>query len=188
MKPILTTVALVCVLGGACATAPATFEVASISPNEVLLQTPRSAVGMTASGEGNAGQLQGPSVQLQWTPNTIRGTALGNPVSLDYTADEVKGLVGTNPVSLKIESRDEGVQAKGMYAGQNTRLEISPNRIAGPIGSCSYDLKLHGTGIYTGQRSCRGVGEAVSFSIGSEWTKLPAPVLIASVGPILATP
>jgi hypothetical protein len=152
---------------------------ASAAPpsQHLTLRTPDYAVTATVSEDG----IQSPDLQLYVSKDALRGRAYGEVVNLSIDEDTVGGLVGALPTRLELSPRKGGgLEVTGTLGGDLTRFTLSPQKLSGTVGDCSYELRFTGSR-YEGHRSCGGRIENPVF------LELPATLAQAGNGPVVAT-
>jgi hypothetical protein len=117
------------------------------------------------------GRFFGPDLELALLPDGYRGHSLSGLIDLrSSTDDKIFGTVGSVSTELYFEQTDDGFILEGLYNGRLGTLTISPERLNGSVGGCSYDLERGSpTGMwYHGERSCRGAISGVQLALPME--------------------
>jgi hypothetical protein len=128
------------------------------------LRTARDMVQAKLAG----GRLYGPDIELSLFPDGFRGHSNSGLIDLRPSPDDrIMGTVGSVSTELYFEQTDDGFILEGLYAGRLGSLTISPERLAGSVGGCAYDLSRGGPKgtWYHGQRSCRGAISGVQLEL-----------------------
>jgi hypothetical protein len=128
------------------------------------LRTARDMVQAKLAG----GRLYGPDIELALLPDGYRGHSNSGLIDLRSSPDDrIMGTVGSVSTELYFEQTDDGFILEGLYAGKLGTLTINPERLAGSVGGCAYDLSRRGAGgiWYHGQRSCRGSVSGVQLEL-----------------------
>jgi len=148
MRPVLLG-ALASALCFGCATAQQTPD----SEHVGLRAAATTGVQANLSGDG----LFGPDVSVRRVPHGYRGTTLGRVVDIDFAQqDKVEGVFGSGPVSLKWAPDDGGLRIRGLFGGQISNLLITPEKIDGTMGDCTYQMARDGA-LYRGFQRCLGI-------------------------------
>lgn len=151
---------------------------------EFSVHSQTDAITAKASGTVNKGTLQGANMQLAWDENTIRGTAFGKPLSVSFKGDEASGVFGESPVRLLLERRADKLNVQGLFGGRISNFRMTPTKIEGSFGKCSYDMDAK-NGDFVGYRACGRPNEVVRVTIPETLKKLPDAKLALMLGLVL---
>jgi hypothetical protein len=127
---------------------------------------------------------QGPELNLGRYDGgkTIRGSAFGRTVDLSLTETGASGIWGQGPLNFNVtEPTPEEIKVTGLIAGKPSNFTVSPERINGTIGLCSYDLGRSGES-YVGSRSCSTGVSRVTLQFPStilSWRSIDIAALMA---------
>ncbi|HEX8825451.1 MAG TPA: hypothetical protein VF794_36405 [Archangium sp.] len=140
------------------------------------LQTPKEDLKAQVTSEA----VTGTDIQLTRKGDTVRGLASGSSVSLNRKGGKLEGIVGGQSVRITSKSDEEGiVRLEGTFGGGPLELDITPDELAGTVGTCTYDLQYEDEA-YQGVRTC---GENKREHV---WVFV-TPGIPAEVSPLLAT-
>jgi hypothetical protein len=131
------------------------------------LRTPRDVVQAKLAGP----RFFGPDLELALLPDGYRGHSNSGLIDLrSSTDDRIFGTIGSVSTELYFEQTTEGFILEGLYAGKLGTLTITPERLAGSVGGCAYELERAGPGgaWYQGQRACRGAVSGVQLALPSD--------------------
>jgi hypothetical protein len=117
---------------------------------DFTLRTGRGAQQMAIVKNGD---IVGPTLQLSPTDSGYRGMADSAMVDLRSDGERIVGTIRDKVVDLHISLGDDGLVARGLFAGKLGRLDASNLEIRSTLGVCSYELEAVGTH-YEGQRAC----------------------------------
>jgi hypothetical protein len=133
-------------------------------------------------------RIFGPSIEIEHVDDSYRGHAFAAPVDLRASDDVIQGAVGGR-TELHLEVRTNGFAVRGMNAGKLGFLEVEPDRVAGQVGGCGYDLNepiVRGS-VYRGYRACAEHLEPAELSFAPELATM-APEDRAALLAILLVP
>ncbi len=114
------------------------------------LRTPEGVIVARVSDA----RIVGPNIRITRDVKTLRGSAFGRTVFLGLNGNEVGGTVGRELSRLSFEHKGDVLEAEGAFYGNFTRLSLSAQGLSGMVGTCSYELKAIGQGVYRGSRTC----------------------------------
>jgi len=168
--------ALFCALTPACGGGPP-----AAAPAQSATPQPAKPVTMSLSIPGDLREMtfDGPRIYGSWLEivhldETYRGRAFNKPVDLRVNDNLIEGTVGgRTELHLKVEANSFTVQ--GLNADKLGSLEVRPDRIAGQLGGCQYDLrdaKVRGA-YYQGFRACPTKPEPAALSFAPEVAAMP---------------
>jgi hypothetical protein len=150
------------------------------------LQTPDEDVQVELSRDS----IVGTNVQLVRDDDAVRGRAAGRSVYLRIVEDEeeLDGLVGSQPAWIASTHRRTGtLRLEGTFAGGPLHLTLTPRKLSGIVGACTYDLEFEDEA-YAGTRVCGGDRQPTWVFLTP--TRLPeqaSPILMTALVIVLGT-
>ncbi len=156
------------------------------SSQELQVRSPQS----TFSAQVTQESIRGPGLQLDMTPESMRGQAFGRPVALTLEHGRIQGTVGEGPVDLQLQERTETVLLRGTFAGQPARFRLSHEELTGNVGACVFELIIdRNRRQYDGKRTCgSGPQTPVTVVIPSELKKDTDEQRMAALAIVLSQP
>jgi len=136
-----------------------------------------SMVGDTEQAKLEGPRLHGAGLEVSRFDNAYRGTGRSGVIDLRIEGNKIAGTVGTGSSELYVDDGPQGLRIRGRFAERMSDLTVQPDRLAGTIGRCQYDLRRPGGQgpYYEGQRACDGALSGV---------RLALPTALGSLAPI----
>jgi hypothetical protein len=116
--------------------------------------TLRTSQGTSQMSLATNGDIVGPTLQLSPTSEGYRGMASSSLVDLRSDGERIVGTIANQIVDLHVSQTEDGLLARGLFAGRLGRLDASNVGIKSTLGICSYELQAVGSR-YQGERACR---------------------------------
>jgi hypothetical protein len=161
--------------------------------DDIAVRSPSTSTGVrivtapSARGEPAAAGLEGPTVDLRFFGDALRGRVGREPVNLQTRGSTVTGLFGESPVNLRIRKDGDVLFVSGMLNGVPSDLRVGPRELQGTIGRCAYELS-RSEGAYTGVRRCeRGEIEPVAADAYAILERFPPTEAAALLGLMLGS-
>lgn len=120
-------------------------------------------LGLTA--QQLQGTLEGAWTELRW--HELPPATVGGRLERDRAAVEIDGVVGSRSVDLVAIRSARTLEIDGTFGIHPVDLTVSPERIVGRLGPCSYQLKQAGEQ-YEGSIRCGGAPERMTLHIPAE--------------------
>jgi hypothetical protein len=106
---------------------------------------------------------RGPDLDLKRAQGKLQGTSyVDRPVELELKGNEMVGRVAGDSFDLTLTPDGSETRATGLVAGLPSTFWLSPGRIRGSIGQCSFDL-VWGAASYSGARTCGPQSDVVTL-------------------------
>jgi hypothetical protein len=136
-----------------------------------------SLPGGTEQARLEGTRLYGSDLEVSRLEGGFRGMGRSGVIDLHTQGNKISGNVGSGSTELYVDEGPEGLHIRGRFAERMSDLSVRPDRVAGSIGRCHYDLnRLGGQGPwYEGQRVCGGANAGI---------RLALPSALASLAPI----
>lgn len=156
---------------------------ASQGTAEIQLQTSEHLRRATVTDAG----ARGPFLDLRRAEGKLEGTShVDRPVSLERKGNEMLGRVGGDSFDLTLQPDGNETRVTGLVGGLPSTFWMSPARIRGSIGACSFDL-VWGAGTYSGARTCGPQSDTATVLFPPALASWSDPE-VASLLAILVTP
>jgi hypothetical protein len=122
-------------------------------------------------------RLHGPDLELSKGSDGYRGQGPSGTIDLRAGGGKIAGTVGSGSTELFVDDTNQGALVlRGRFAETMSQLELRPDRLAGTIGRCQYDLQRPDPRApwYEGQRVCAGALSTVQLALPVALSALPA--------------
>jgi hypothetical protein len=136
-----------------------------------------SLQGSTEQAKLEGPRLHGADLEVSRLDGGYRGVGRSGTIDLRTDGKKITGNVGAGSTELYVDEGPDGLHIRGRFAERMSDLTVQPDRVAGTMGRCQYDLRRQGGQgpWYEGQRVCGGSGTGV---------RLALPSALASMSPI----
>jgi hypothetical protein len=133
--------------------------------------------GDTEQARLDGPRLRGADLEVSRKADGYRGVGRTGAIDLRASGKKIAGTVGPGSTELFVEEGPGGLHIQGRFADKLSDLTVQPDKVAGTMGRCQYDLRRPGPQApwYEGQRACGGSLTAV---------KLALPTALASLQPV----
>lgn len=112
-----------------------------------------------------AATVHGPDLELRRAEGKLEGTTYyRRAVEMKLRGEEILGQVGAEDWDLRLSRDGSETRATGVIAGSPSTFWMSPARIRGSLGTCSFDL-VWSTGLYAGSRTCGLTSDNIALQI-----------------------
>jgi hypothetical protein len=141
---------------------PPSGETADSTSGESAATTAPSGQYSFQSGEGaftvqvTPKGLSGPTTQVSGVANGYRGTLDGQTVDLSWSENTVHGQLSNQPVHLELSPEGDGTRVRGSWGGSLSNVVLDSKGLEGRMGRCEYSLTRASGDTFTGQSTCRG--------------------------------
>jgi hypothetical protein len=129
--------------------------------------------------------IRGEGLALRRFPGRLRGHVGSAAADLVIAAPRITGLVGNQTVSLDVLPAEEGFWVAGHLGVREIALKVRPERIAGDVGPCRYDLTAK-NGEYRGSIACGAGPESVRLAVPAAFVAREDAELLAMLVALLA--
>jgi hypothetical protein len=111
--------------------------------------------------------VSGGSVYLNRSgPDELSGNLGADAVVVRLGTGRVAGTIGDRAISLDVLRSPRLLRIDGRFGDKAIVLEVAPDRVAGEVGACLYNLHFNSEeGAYLGHVSCGGPPESVRLSV-----------------------
>jgi hypothetical protein len=135
-----------------------------------------SMLGNTEQARLDGTRLHGADLEVSRFEGGFRGTGRSGAIDLHTDGNKVAGTVGAGSTELYVDSTPDGIHIRGRFSEKMSDLIVEPDKVAGSMGRCQYDLSRPGGRgpWYEGQRAC---GSAVAG------VKLALPAALSALSP-----
>jgi hypothetical protein len=120
-----------------------------------LLEVQQGDRGISARASPSG--INGQNVMLRWTPGGLTGRWLDQEVGLRSRGDSIDGAIGSMPVLVSLSRvvvrEGSALGIHGTLGDDHVEVWVSPLRIRGMVGACTYSLSLAGD-VYRGWADC----------------------------------
>jgi hypothetical protein len=134
-----------------------------------------SMLGDTEQAKLEGPRLHGAGLEVSRFDDGYRGTGRSGVIDLRTADMKIWGMVGTGSTELFVEDGGQGLHLRGRFGERMSDLAVLPDRVAGTIGRCQYDLRRPaGQGPwYEGRRACSGAMAGVRLALPQALAALP---------------
>jgi hypothetical protein len=151
---------------GVAALAPLSIDTQLLSPQpgtDLTLVIGDASREISVSREG----VLGPGVELHRSGSSeVRGDVGTESVIARLEPGRVDGTIGDHAIALDVLRSPRLLRIDGRFGEKAIVLDIDPNRIAGEVGACLYNLSLQPeSNAYVGHVLCGGTREDVRLTV-----------------------
>ncbi len=159
------------------------WKLLSASPGTEEIQV-RSDIHMRRATV-TATAVRGPDLDLRRTDGSLEGTSyLRRGVELRQQGSEILGQVGAEDWGLRLSPDGTETRVTGVVAGKASTFWLSPARIRGAVGMCSFDL-VWSASVYSGGRTCGPASDNIVIQIPAALSSWTDPQVAALLGVLL---
>jgi hypothetical protein len=135
-----------------------------------------SMLGDTEQARLEGARLFGAGLEVSRFESGYRGTGRSGVIDLHAEGNKLSGSVGAGSTELYVDDGPGGLHIRGRFAERMSDLAVQPDRVAGTIGRCQYDLQRPGGQgpWYEGQRACAGSVAGVKLALPASLASLAA--------------
>jgi hypothetical protein len=122
-------------------------------------------------------RLRGADLEVSREADGYRGMGRSGAIDLHAAGKKIAGAVGPGSTELFVDDSPGGLRIQGRFADKLSDLTVQPDKVAGTMGRCQYDLHRAGPQApwYEGQRACGASLTSV---------KLALPAALARMEPV----
>jgi hypothetical protein len=126
-----------------------------------------SILGGTEQAKLEGSRLHGADLEVSHLADGYRGMGRSGAIDLRAEGNKISGKVGAGSTELYVEDGPQGLHLRGRFAERMSNLSVQPDRLAGTMGRCQYDLhRPAGQGPwYEGHRVCGGTAAGVRLAL-----------------------
>jgi hypothetical protein len=135
-----------------------------------------SVLGGTEQAKLEGPRLHGADLEVSRFEGGYRGMGRSGVIDLRTEGKKITGNVGAGSTELYVDDGPDGLHIRGRFAERMSDLAVQPDRLAGTMGRCHYDLRRPGGQgpWYEGQRVCGGANTGVRLALPSALAALSA--------------
>jgi hypothetical protein len=152
--------------GGAAALAPLSIDTQLLATQpgaDLTLAIGDATRDVSVSREG----VSGPGVELHRSgPGEMRGDVGTESVIARLEPGRIDGTIGDHAIALDVLRSPRLLRIDGRFGEKAVVLDVAPNRIAGEVGTCLYNLSVQpGSTAYVGHVLCGATRENVRLTV-----------------------
>ncbi|HTS81472.1 MAG TPA: hypothetical protein VMH40_12795 [Myxococcaceae bacterium] len=129
-----------------------------------------------------AEKVHGPDLELRRAEGKLDGTTYyRRPVELQLRGESIVGQVGAEDWDLRVSPDGSETRVTGVIAGNPSTFWMSPARVRGALGTCTFDL-VWSTGLYAGSRTCGLTSDNIALQVPAALSSWSSPEVAALLG------